>query len=137
MSLNISMSRYVRVYNPSIQLDISDKIIFADLRSSRKTRNVKVNKETGEVVINQKTGEPMLERMYSRWKGKFVGAAFEAAKGLRNGATIDILNGWIVDEPHTSADGSTVFYDKCVYISAFSLSDIGEGDDSSTVIDNE
>lgn len=105
MSLNISGSRFVKVYDPTIKLNYSDKVLFANLVTSRKTGNVKMDNTTGEVVRDSTTGKEVQERAYSRWEGKFVGNAFEPSKTLRDGDMIDIVNGWVTAEPFTGKDG--------------------------------
>ena len=105
MSLNISGSRFVKVYDPTIKLNYSDKVLFANLVTSRKTGNVKMDNTTGEVVRDSTTGKEVQERAYSRWEGKFVGNAFEPSKTLRDGDMIDIVNGWVTAEPFAGKDG--------------------------------
>ena len=51
MSLNVSGSKYIKVYDPTIRLDYSDKVLWANLVSSRKTGAGKVDGETGEAVV--------------------------------------------------------------------------------------
>lgn len=128
MSLNVSGSKYVRVYNPAIRLNYSDRVVFADLVSSRKTGNVKVDKETGEVTVNPQTGKEVRERAYSRWEGRFVGNAFEPSKGLRDGAAIDIISGWVTHEPFKGNDGRD-HVKAVVTIADFSPSDVADGED--------
>lgn len=132
MSLSVSGSRYVKVYNPTLRFDISDRMIFADLSSSRKTGNVKVDKTTGEILSNPETGETIPERKYSRWKGRFVGNAFEAAKGLKSGDSIDIVTGWITAEKFVGLNGQEhIGYE--VTIADFVPSNVEEGDDTNTI----
>ena len=107
MSLNISGSRFVKVYDPTIKVNYSDKVLFANLVTSRKTGNVKMDNTTGEVVRDSTTGKEVQERAYSRWEGKFVGNAFEPSKTLRDGDMIDITSGWITAEPFTGKDNKT------------------------------
>lgn len=129
MSLNIAGSKYIRVYDPIIRLNYSEKVLFANLITSRKTGNAKVNKNTGEIIVNTETGEPVPERAYSRWEGRFVGNAFEPSKGLRDGDSIDILNGWITSEKYVNKDGK----ERCriiVTISEFQPSQVAEGEDT-------
>ena len=132
MSLDVSGSKYIRVYSPTIKLDYSDKVVFADLVSSRKTGNLKVDKETGEVVLNPNTNEEVQERAFSRWEGRFVGNAFEPSKGLRNGVAIDIVTGWITYEPFVGKDGKERVK-PVVTISDFTPSDIADGEEVSAV----
>lgn len=67
MSLNVSGSEYIKVYDPTIRLNYSDKVLWANLVSSRKTGAVKVDGETGEAVVNPNTGKEVQERAFSRW----------------------------------------------------------------------
>ena len=129
MSLNISGSKYVRVYDPTIKLNYSDKVLFANLTTSRKTGNMKVEKDTGEVVLNADTGKPVQERAFSRWEGRFVGNAFEPSKGLRDGDSIDIINGWVTSEKYVGKDGKEK-YRTVVTISEFQPSEVAEGEDA-------
>lgn len=129
MSLHVSGTKYVRVYDPEIKLKISDKILFANLVTSRKTGNSKVDKSTGEVVLNPETNKEVPERINSRWEGRFVGNAFEAAKGLRQGAAINIINGWVTNEPFDGRKDGKKHYALTVTITDFELSDIEEGED--------
>ena len=134
MSLNISGSKYVRVYDPTIKLNFSDKVLLANLVSSRKTGNAKLDKETGEVVINQETGKEVAERAYSRWEGRFVGNAFEPSKGLCDGASIDIVSGWMTNEPFVGKDEKT-HYKTVVFIAEFVPSDVADGEDTNAGIE--
>lgn len=127
MSLNISGTKIVRVYDTEIKLQVSDKIVFAHLSTSRKTGKEQVDKETGEVLIG-KDGNPLQERRFSSWDARFVGQAFEPSKGLASGAAINILNGWITNEPFKRKDGTTG-YALTVTISDFEACDIAEGVD--------
>lgn len=129
MSLSVSGNKFVRVYDPSIKLNFSDKVVFANLVTSRKTGNPKVDKETGEIVVNPATGKAVDERVYSRWEGRFVGNASEAAKGLRSGESIDIISGWITNETFVGKDNK-VHAKGIVYIAEFTPSNIGEGEDA-------
>ena len=98
MSFNIgeNSSKFVSVSNVTMKFAFSDKVLFADLRTSRKTGNYKADKETGAAILDEK-GNPVPERSYSRWEGRFVGNAFEPAKALKNGQAINIVNGWVVE----------------------------------------
>lgn len=123
MSLNISGTRFVKVYDTEIRLQVSDKIIFAKLSTSRKTGKEFVDKETGEVKKNT-DGEPLAERAFSSWSdARFVGNAFEPAKGLHNGQAIDIINGWIVNEPYIKKNGVKEYY-SFITITEFSVCDV-------------
>lgn len=120
MSLQVNGSRFVRVYDPTIDLKYSDKVIKARLVTSRKTGQKAVDKETGE-ILKDKDGNERDERAYSEWAAQFVGDAFEGAKSL-HGQTIDIVNGWIVSEKFEGRDGRP-HVQNTVYISDFILSD--------------
>ncbi|MDD3946219.1 MAG: hypothetical protein PHI19_00070 [Clostridia bacterium] len=123
MSFNIgnNPSRYVAVSNVTMRYSVSEKMLFADLRTSKRTGRPKHDKETGEVVLD-KQGKPVPERVYTHWEGRFVGKAFEPAKALRNGTYIDIVKGWTEKEEITS-NGKTY---TTVYIV---ISDFNESSD--------
>ena len=133
MSLNVSGSKYVTVYDPTIRLNYSEKVIFAKLVTSRKSDKAKVDEETGEILTDA-DGKQIMRREYSRWEARFVGNALEAAKGLRNGDRIDIVNGWMVNEPYMGNDKKE-HYSSYVVISEFTLSVVAEGEDENTVED--
>ena len=122
MSFNVgdSNSKYVSVFDPSIRLNFSDKVVFAVLRTRRKTGKPKVDKETGEVMLDGQ-GKEIPERKYNEWEGRFVGEAFEAAKGLKNGTSIDIISGWF-DKEENEGRGGRKFVNHFVTISKFALS---------------
>lgn len=124
MSLNVSDSKYVHVYGTEIKLQVSDKIVFARLSTSRKTGKERVDTETGEILVDDK-GNPLSERIYSSWNARFVGNAFEPAKGLAAGAAINIKNGWIINEPYTKRDGTTGF-SSYVTITDFEVCDVAD-----------
>lgn len=134
MSLNISGTKFVRVYDTEIKLQVSDKIVFAHLSTSRKTGKEQVDKETGEILMG-KDGEPLQERRFSSWDARFVGQAFEPSKGLSAGAAINIINGWVTNEPFKRKDGTTG-YALTVTISEFEACDIAEGVDNESAEDN-
>jgi len=122
MSFNIGgvESKYVSVKNPNIRFNYSDKVIFAELTTSRKTGRAKIDEETGEALIDS-NGNPIPERAYYTWEGRFVGNAFEPSKGLKNGQMIDIEVGWIEKEANTSKSGKE-YINYYVTISDFRLS---------------
>lgn len=130
MSLNISGSMYVRVYDTELKLQVSDKIVFARLSTSRKTGNDLMDAETGKALTG-KDGKPLPERRFSSWNARFVGNAFEPSKGLAAGQTINIVNGWIVNEPFTKKGGSTG-YAQTVTITDFEVCDVIDGVDGDT-----
>lgn len=127
MSLNISGAKFVRVYDTEIKLQVSDKIVFARLSTSRKTGKELTDVDTGEVITG-KDGKPLPERRFSSWHARFVGNAFEPSKGLAAGQSINIINGWIVNEPFTKKDGS-MGYAQTVTITEFEVCDVAEGED--------
>lgn len=127
MSLNVSGNKYVTVYDPTIKLNYSDKVIFAKLVTSRKTDEAKMDKETGEILTDE-NGKQIMRREYSKWEARFAGSAFEAAKGLHNNDKIDIINGWIVNEPYTGKDKKE-HYCSYIVITEFIPSYVAEGED--------
>lgn len=54
MSFNIGdkNSKFVTVSNVTMRFAFSEKVLFADLCTSRKTGNPKVNKNTGEIITD-------------------------------------------------------------------------------------
>lgn len=125
MSLNVGTlnSRYVVVTGVTMRYAFSEKVLFADLRTSRKTGKPKTDKKTGE-VITDKSGKPIPEREYTHWEGRFVGNAFEPAKALGNGQAIDIVNGWVSKE-EKMVNGQR-YVNVFVVITDFVLSDSGK-----------
>lgn len=75
--LNIT-GKYITVFQPQIDLNISGKMVFANISSSKK---------------DTRTNPPTYTNM--SWKAKFVGEAFESAKALRDKDKIDIVKGVI------------------------------------------
>lgn len=128
MSFNIgeNNSKYVVVNNVTMRFAFSEKVLFADLRTSRKTGKDKADKETGEIIL--KDGKPVPERTYSHWEGRFVGNAFEPAKALKNGQAINIINGWIDKEESTGTNGRK-YINVFAVITDFTLSNNTEDDD--------
>lgn len=57
MSLNVSGSKYIKVYDPTIRLNYSDKVLWANLVSSRKTGAVKIDGETGGSCCKSQYGK--------------------------------------------------------------------------------
>ena len=121
-------NKYVTVSNVTMRFVSSEKVLFADLRTSRKTGRFKIDKQTGE-AITTKDGTPVAERIYSHWEGRFVGNALEPAKELQNGQSINIVNGWIEKENTTGKDGKK-YTNTIVVITDFVLSDFKSYDDS-------
>lgn len=66
MSLSINGSKFVRVYDTEIKLQVSDKIVFAHLSTSRKTGKEQVDAGTGEILLAG-DGSPLPERRRSSW----------------------------------------------------------------------
>lgn len=89
MSFNIGKgeSKFVMVSNVTMKFAFSEKVVFAVLRTSRKTTDV-----------DRTTRESVSKRVYTNWEGRFVGNALEPAKALRNGQAINIENGWLEKE---------------------------------------
>lgn len=112
MSFNIGEknSKFVAVSNVTMRFAFSEKVLFADLRTSHKT------------------GNPVPERIYTHWEGRFVGNAFEPAKALKNGQAINILNGWIDKEDSTGKNGQK-YTNVFAVITDFELSDATEDDE--------
>ncbi len=127
MSLNVSGSMFVRVYNTEIKLQVSDKIVFAHLSTSRKTGKNRVDTETGEILVDEQ-GNPLPERRFSSWNAKFVGNAFEPSKGIAPGEAINIINGWVTNEPFRNRDGAMV-YSPVVTVTEFEVCEVAEGDE--------
>lgn len=134
MSLNVSGSKFVRVYNTEIKLQVSDKIVFAHLSTSRKSGKNRVDTETGEVLVDEQ-GNPLPERRFSSWSARFVGNAFEPSKGLAAGTAINIINGWITNEPFQNKEGATV-YSPIVTVTEFEVCEVAEGDEEQEGIEN-
>ena len=74
--------RFLYVSIPAIRLDVSERIVFANLTSSR------ADKRTSPVVYH---------RSYF-YDVQFVGDAFEAAKALKGGEKIDVIRGMHTNE---------------------------------------
>lgn len=104
--------KFVTVFQPEIQLNVSERIVFANLSTSKKNKSV-----GGEIsYVNMS------------WKGRFVGDAFEPAKALRNGDKIDITSGAITNRYDKINDH--LYVD--VIIFDFSMSDTNKGKDNSS-----
>lgn len=127
MSLNVSGSKFVRVYDTEIKLQVSDKIVFARLSTARKSGNERVDIKTGEILVDEQ-GNSLPEYCFSSWDARFVGNAFEPSKGLAAGTAINIINGWITHEPFKKKDG-TKAYSLVVTITDFEVSEVAEGDE--------
>lgn len=130
MSLNISGTKFVRVYDTEIKLQVSDNTVFARLSTSRKTGKEQVDEETGNILMGE-DGKPLQERRRSSWSARFVGNAFEPSKGLAPGQAINIINGWIVNEPYKRKD-NTIGYSLVATITDFEVSDVVDGVDDET-----
>lgn len=72
--LNVT-GKFVTVFQPTIKTDVSSKILFCNLSTSKKNTD-----KDGKV-----------EYINMSWKAKMVGKAFEMAKEIKNGDKIDIL----------------------------------------------
>lgn len=73
---------FVTVFQPQINLNVSERMVFANLSTSKKNTDLE-----GRVSYENMT-----------WKGRFVGDAFEPSKALRNGDKIDIVRGMITNK---------------------------------------
>lgn len=80
--------------------------------------------------------QPLPERRRSSWNARFVGNAFEPSKGLAPGQAINILNGWITNEPYKKKDGSTG-YALVATISEFEVSDVADGEDEEAAAERD
>ena len=107
MSLNVSGSKFVRVYNTEIKLQVSDKIVFAHLSTSRKSGKNRVDTETGEVLVDEQ-GNPLPERRFSSWS---------------------------TNEPFQNKEGATV-YSPIVTVTEFEVCEVAEGDEEQEGIEN-
>ena len=95
--------RYAKVYEPRINLNISECKVFANLSTSRKDNRT----------------DPV-SYIRSVWNNvAFVGEAFEPAKALRGGEVIDVIRGAITNEK--ASNGKT--YTNLI-VFEFTLSDI-------------
>lgn len=133
MSLNIGegASRFISVFDVTVKMNYSDKVAFANLTSSKKVDLYKL--KAGDNGIST-DGKPINARTYYRWKGRFVGNAFEYAKGLRQGQQIDIINGWIESEKYVDKNGvSQMSY--YVVISDFRVSDLEDFEEDGGSVD--
>lgn len=105
--------KFVTVFQPEIQLNVSERIVFANLSTSKKNKGV-----GGEIsYVNMS------------WKGRFVGDAFEPAKALRNGDKIDITSGAISNR-FDKSNGGHLYVD--VIIFEFAMSDTNKGKENSS-----
>lgn len=64
-----------------------------------------------------------------------MGNAFEPSKGLAAGTAINIINGWITNEPFQNKEGATV-YSPIVTVTEFEVCEIAEGDEEQERIEN-
>lgn len=128
MSLSIgnSGSKFVTVYNLTVRPSFSTKVVFADLSVSKKTGKMKVDKETGEAVTNE-NGEPIPERVYQRFKAKFVGKGAEKImeSAFADGTAIDIIEGWLEREDYVTKNGDKKKEIYCI-ISNYELSSVNK-----------
>lgn len=125
MSFNIGKgeSKFVTVSNVTMKFAFSEKVVFAVLRTSRKT--TEVDKGSGQSVV---------KRVYTNWEGRFVGNALEPAKALRNGQTINIENGWL--EKETNNVNGHKYLNVYAVVSDFTLCEPkDEADDEDMVFD--
>lgn len=101
--------KFVAVFQPRIDLNVSENMVLANLSTSKKKPGT--------------DGNPAYENM--TWKAKFVGEAFEPAKALRNGDKIDVISGIIENEYDKEKDKLYVN----VTIFEFAMSDISKNND--------
>ena len=99
---------YVSVFDPTMKFDISEKMVFAKLSTSKKNTN-----QDGKT-----------EYVNMRWMARFVGEAFEPAKALRNGDKVDIIKGIITNRYDKEKKTQYV----SVVIFEFGMSDLNKED---------
>lgn len=105
MGINIgNKTSIVTVWNVTMRLGYSSKVVFADLAVSKPTQNPKVDKETGEVVADN-NGNIVYKRIYQKFKSKFVGEGAKKAVSLSDGTGIEIINGWLEREEYDTKSG--------------------------------
>lgn len=103
--LNFS-GKFIKVFEPRIKLDVSERTVFCNLSSYRK---------------DDRNDEPTY--INSHWKDvAFVGEAFEPAKCLKGGEVIDVLRGAISYEKNAK-NGN---YYLNLFVFEFALSDISD-----------
>lgn len=83
--------KYVYVFQPVLRLNVSERIVFANLSTFKKDTCFD---ENGYPLFDNE-GNKVQKKFYMHWPAKFVGDAFEAAKSLRDKDCINILNGVI------------------------------------------
>ena len=83
--------KYVYVFQPALLLNISERIVFANLSSVKKDTCLD---KSGYPLFDQE-GNKVIKKTYMHWPAKFVGEAFEAAKTLRDKDCINITRGAI------------------------------------------
>lgn len=98
--------KFVTVFQPCIKTNVSDKILFANLSSSKKNTH-------GEEVSYENMS----------WNGKFVGEAFEKAKSLKEKDKIDITKGAITNR--YDKEKGKLYVDVTVF--DFEMSDLSKG----------
>lgn len=104
--LNVT-GKYVTVFQPRIELDKSERIVFANLSTSKKNTD--------------RNGHVSYENM--AWYGRFVGDSFEPAKALRNEDKIDIIKAAI--ENRYDKEAHKLYVDVTIF--EFVLSDMTKG----------
>lgn len=105
MGLSIgNRTSYVTVWNITMRLNYSSKVVFADFAISRPTQTPKVDKRTGEVVVDD-DGNVVYERSYQKFKAKFVGEGAKKAISLTDGTFIEIITGWLEKEEYDTKSG--------------------------------
>ncbi len=102
--------KYVSVFQPHIKTNVSDKILFANLSSSKKNLSPE--------------GEVTYENM--SWNARFVGDAFEKAKTLKEKDKIDITKGAITNK--YDKENQKLYVDVVVF--DYEMSDLSRGDEN-------
>lgn len=97
--------RYVTVFKPQIKEEVSKKILFANLSSTKKVTH-------GEEVSYENMS----------WNGKFVGTAFEKAKSLKDKDKIDITRGAITNR--YDKESKKLYVDVTIF--EFEMSDLSK-----------
>lgn len=93
--LNVT-GKYVTVFDPAIKPNISDKIVFANISTSKK---------------NTKDGQLSYANM--SWRARFVGEAFAPANELKSKDKINILRGAI--ENNYDKEKKTLFVEVIIF----------------------
>lgn len=108
--LNVT-GRFVTVYSPTMKLEVSDKVIFADLVTSKKERTIDEN------------GKERINYVNMTWKGRFVGQAAQKVKDLNlsSGTKIAITKGFVENKYYKEKN----FLSLSVTVLDFELENVG------------